>query len=808
MFISLNWLKNYLHLTKEITPEDLTHQLTMSTVEVEGVRYLGKELENIVVGQIKEIIKHPKADKLKICQVDVGAERYLQIVCGGKNIYKDMKVAVALIGSQVLWHGKEPQQIVITKIRGIESQGMICAASEIGLENYFPKEDILDLKNYKAKIATPLARVLDLNDIILEIENKSLTNRPDLWGHYGLAREVTALYKLKLKSIPQTDLKSEKKLSLKIKIENPKDCLRYQGIIIDQIKIGESPLWLKNKLLAVGQRPINNLVDITNYVMLELGQPLHAFDYDKVKDNQIIVKRAGPRQHFTTLDGLLRKLSEEILTINDAEKPLALAGIMGGKNSEINNKTKTIVIESANFDPNLIRKGSTILGLRTEASSRFEKGLDPTLTEIAIKRVVNLIQEIIPGSVIASDLIEAGEFQSEKRVIELSLDLLQKRIGEKISLKEANDILESLSFTVKTRKDLLIITVPSFRAGRDINLAEDLIEEVARIYGYNKITPILPTIALKLPEINFESKYERQVKILLTLGLGFNEVYNYSLISPKDLENLGLKEEDHFHLKNPISTEQTLLRTNLITNLLKNISENLKYFDHFRLFELGRIFKKKPGDDFRDPEKTVSLPQQEKHLCCVITGEKDALLSIKGSLIDLMEKFNIKFEFKQDKNYHPWADKNKTLKIIINDQILGSLGEINQEVKEAYDLDTVVAFFDINFSKIIKLIGGEKKFKTLLKYPEVVKDLSIIIANNILWEEIEKEILMVSNLITKVELFDIYQSVRLGEDKKSLAFHITFYNPERTLISNEVNQELNKIMTTLEKKFQAKIRKI
>lgn len=808
MFISLNWLKDYLSLSKDFDPENLAHQLTMSTVEVESVRYLGNELEKIVSGQIKEIIKHPKADKLSICQVDVGAEKYLQIVCGGRNIYKDMKVAVALVGSQVFWHGKEPQQIVIAKIRGVESQGMICAASEIGLENYFLADDILDLKNYKAKVGMPLTQVLDITDVVLEVENKSLTNRPDLWGHYGLAREIAAIYKLKLKPIPLTNFKTEKKLNLEIKIENNQDCPRYQGIVLDQIKIRPSPEWLKNKLLAVGQRPINNVVDITNYVMLELGQPLHAFDYEKVKNHQIIIKRASPRQHFSTLDGQLRKLSEGILLINDAENPLAIAGIMGGKNSEISEKTKTIIIESANFNPYLIRKGSMTLSLRTEASSRFEKGLDPNLTETALKRAVSLIKEVIPESKVASNIIEAGDYHQETRVIELDLNLLQRRIGEKISLKETKDILELLSFGVKDKKNLLIVTVPSFRAGRDINLPEDLIEEVARIYGYNKINPVLPTVDLKLPEINLERKYERQIKTFLSLALGFNEVYNYSLINIKDIENLNLKEEDHFHLKNFISTDQTLLRTNLITNLLKNVRENLKYYNQFRLFELGRIFKKKAGDDFRDPEKTVSLPQQEKHLCGIVVGEINAFLAIKGALADLLDRLNIKFEFKQDENFYPWAEKKKTLKVIINDQILGALGEINPGVKAAYEIETDLAFFDINFSKIIKLISGERKFKPLLKFPEVVKDLSIIINNNILWAEIEKEIFSISNLITKVELFDIYQSTRLGEDKKSLAFHITFYNPERTLISNEISLELQKIITALEKKFQATIRKV
>lgn len=807
MLISLNWLKEYLKGALPDDPAELGNQLTMSTVEVENISRQGTGLEKIVVGQIKEILKHPKADKLSICQVDVGAEKYLQIVCGGQNIYKNMRVAVSLVGSKVFWHGQKTlQKIELTKIRGVESEGMICGATEIGLSDFFPAADILDLNAYQTKNGAPLGEVLNLDDIIFEIENKSITNRPDLWGHYGIAREIAALYKLTLKPLVINENKNKKNLKLKIEIDNDDDCPKYLGVVISNIHIGESPSWLKNKLLAVGQRPINNVVDITNFIMLELGQPLHAFDYDKVKGGKIIVKRSSSRQNFTTLDNQQRKLSSEVLMINDSERPLAIAGIMGGKDSEISEKTKNIIIESANFNPNLIRRGELFLGLRTDASSRFEKGLDPELTRLALDRAITLIKEIIPESEISSDVADVFKSRPLNRVIEVELNTIQKRIGEAIPLKEIKEILEALSFTVNSKKELMQVTVPSFRSGRDINLPEDLVEEVARIYGYNRIKAELPVVSLNSPDLNWERKHERLIKNYLTLGSQFCEVYNYSMVSIEDAKRMALKENDFFHLKNSISSDQTLLRTSLIINLLKNAEHNLKYFTDFRIFELGRIFKKKSGDDFRDFEKNYTLPQQEKHLGGLVVGEKDSFLAAKGAITDLLDKLNVKFELSKDDNYLPWAELGQTLKIIINDQIAGVLGEIKKSVKDAFNLQTAVAFFDFNLTKLIKIIGSEKKFKPLQKYPEVIKDLSVILAEDILWEDLEKEILNASPKISKIELFDVYQSVKLGQAKKSLAFHLTFYNPERTLISNEVDQEIQKIIDIMENKFQATVR--
>jgi len=808
MNISLNWLREYVSLSNSIEPEEFAEKLTMSTVEVEKFHKLNENLDNIVVGQIKEIVKHPKADKLAICQVDIGKDKYLPIVCGGRNIYEGMKVIVALVGSKVLWHGEEWQELKKAKIRGVESEGMICGPSEIGLKNYFPQEDdIANLKDYKAKLGTPVAEAMDLDDVIIEIDNKSLTNRPDLWGHYGIAREVAAIYNLKLKEIEQVKIKTENQADLKINIASKDDCPRYLGIILDNITIKDSPNWLKKRLLAIGQRPINNVVDVTNFIMHELGQPLHAFDADKIKDLEINVKRAKKNQKFNTLDGENRKLSENILTICDKERPVALAGIMGGKETEINQGTKRILIESANFEPTLIRKASVEISLRTDASSRFEKGLDPELANTAINRAVKLIQDISPECQASSKLVDAGEYKPVNKTVELDSSFISKRLGKELTTKKIIEILESLYFQVKSKKDKLTVTIPSFRAGKDITIAEDLVEEVGRIYGYNNIEPQNPLVHMTPPDFNWELKQERSLRYYIVNALGFYEVYNYSMISTEDIEKMKLRVEDHFRLKSYSSVEQTHLRTNLIVSLLKNCQQNLKYFDHFRLYELARIFKKKPGELWRNPDKDVALPQQQKHLAGVVIGERNNFLTAKGSVHNILEKMNLNFRLEKDDNYHPWAASDKTLKVIVNEHILGAVGEIDKQILAGFDIDKTVAFFNLNFTKLSKISGVEKQYKPIEKFPSVVQDLSIVVDDNLPWGDIEKEILSQSNLITEVELFDIYQHESLGKDKKSLAFHIVFYHPERTLVSNEVDKEMQKIITVLESKFSALIRK-
>ncbi len=558
MMVSFSWLKQYIDLPDSVTADEVARALTMSTVEVEGVHHKGKGLENIVVGKVVACEKHSNADKLKVCTVDVGSEK-LQIVCGGSNVHDGMLCAVAKLGAKVRWHGEgEPVEMKEAEIRGVKSFGMICASTEIGLGDMFPvkeEKEILDLSDTtpfpflhkEGGIGKPLAEVLGLGDTVLEIDNKSMTNRPDLWGHYGMAREVAAVFKKTLKIYPVKSggagISPKAKLfdRVKVKVEDAKLCPRYMAVAIDGVKVGPSPAWLAQKIQAIGLRPINNIVDITNYVMYDLGEPMHAFDKSKVQSPKskvvnIDVRRAKDGEVFKTLDGNVHKLDSSMLVIASDEKAVALAGIMGGEESGISAETTTIVFEAANFDAATVRKASVKLGLRTDSSARFEKALDPNLCEQAIAKAVELTLQLCPTAKVASKVIDEKKFHLYQGPIELTWDFLNKKIGVEIDKKEVAVILTRLGFGVKEKKDRLLVTMPTWRATRDISIPEDLVEEVARIYGYNNIPVKLPAFPIVPPAVNEERALEWKLREIFSQGLGYSEVSNYSFVSEAQIK--------------------------------------------------------------------------------------------------------------------------------------------------------------------------------------------------------------------------------------------------------------------------------
>jgi phenylalanyl-tRNA synthetase beta chain len=456
-----------------------------------------------VIGKILEIKKHPNADRLQLTKVDVGASAILNIVCGAPNISVDQLVPVALEGA-ILPNGLEIKK---AEVRGEISEGMLCALDELGLGDDHAGIFILD---NKAKIGQEFSKYLKADDIVLEVDNKSLSNRPDLLCHYGMAREIAALFGLKIKETKIKNFAEKHKINekdelikLKVEVKDDKLCPRYMAIAVNNIKITESPKWIQDRLAAVGLRPINNIVDATNYVMLELGQPMHAFDASKIKE--IIVRRAKSEEEIETLDGQKRKLDDKMLVITDGKQAVAIAGLMGGSNSEIAQETDTIVIESANFEPNQIRKTSQKLSLRTEASTRFEKSLDPNLCELALQRIIEIIKETCPKAAIASQLVDIKNFNLNQGPIELNLDWLNAFIGQEISKEKTIEVLKSLGFEISNNKQndrILAVRVPSWRATRDVSIAEDLAEEIARIYGYNNIKATAPLVEMESPEIN------------------------------------------------------------------------------------------------------------------------------------------------------------------------------------------------------------------------------------------------------------------------------------------------------------------
>jgi phenylalanyl-tRNA synthetase beta chain len=815
MKLSFNWLKGFVDIPKSVTAEELGMRLTMHTVEVEKVEREKDKFKNVVVGKILEIKKHPNADKLQLVKIDIGLSassgqsRILNIVCGASNIIVGQLVPAALVGA-TLPSGMEIKKV---EVRGEKSNGMLCSPRELGLGEDHSRILILDKK---AKIGQNLAEYLGLKDTVFELDNKSITHRPDLWSHYGIAREISAFLGCKFKKYNANAANlnanaANKKIKLDVKVEDFDLCPRYMAIAIDGIKIEPSPKWLEERLIAAGMRPLNNIVDITNYVMLELGQPLHAFDASLI-GNEIVIRQAKKGEIIETLDAEKRELEESDLLITDGKKAVAIAGVMGGANSEITNESKIIILESANFNYISIRKTSQRLGLRTESSMRFEKGLDPNLCEVALIRAIELIKKLCPKAKVASNLADFKKYQLNQGPIELSLDRLEKLIGDKIEKNKVVQILTSLGFGVETPRlkveAYLRVTIPTWRATRDISIPEDLVEEVARIYGYGRIKPAEPRVEMKQPEINEERMLERKIKSILTGAPALTEVYNYSFVGEDQLKKLEINPSGYLRLANPIASHQTLLRQDLAPNLFNNIKDNQGKFDRVAIFEIGNVYLSSEGAVIKDSAGKEFLPYQEKRLGIVLAlSSADVFRKVKGIIDYLLLGFDLEASYKKSEFIFPWAEKNICADIVVNKKIIGAVVQLSSACANKLNIKRPVVIAEINFRELFNLFkaSGQKKYKAIAKYPVAVRDLAFVVDANILYNDIRKELVDFSETVKEVELFDVYEGGKLGAGKKSLAFHIV-YQADRTLTSEEVDKTQEVLIGKLEKKLGAKIR--
>jgi phenylalanyl-tRNA synthetase beta chain len=796
MKISLNWIKDFVSIDPKLKPQELADLITTKTAEVEGIEDLSNMFEHIVVGRIKRIKPHPNADRLQIAETSIGKGKLLEIVCGGTNIYEGMYAPVALEGALVKWHGEgEFVKLKPAKVRGVLSEAMLCAGEEIGLES---KEDgIYDLKGLDVKEGMPLSKVFSNNDVIFEIDNKSLTHRPDLWSHYGMAREISAILGKHLKRM---DLKvnfPQKGESPDIKIEDFDLCPRYCGVIIKNVKIEESPQWLKDRLTAVGYRPISNIVDVTNYVMAELGQPLHAFDKSYIKKG-IIIRRAKKDEEIITLDGQKRKLDNDTLVIADHEKPVAIAGIMGGENSEINDNTTEIIIESANFNAENVRKTSVRLGLRTESVQRFEKSLDPVLAETALKRTCELILKLCPQAVIAGPFTDIKKFKTISSKVKLSIKKVSSKIGVKISMAECEKILKSLEFEViKKSSDILEVTIPSFRATKDIDIEDDLVEEIARMYGYDKIPAALPDLPIKVPVVNKERKLKHKARQILS-GMGLSEVYNYVFYSNEIIEKALINQQERKHLKieNPLSLDQTHLRISLVPNLLKIVAENLRFKEKFDIFEVGRTFK----------DNNAYFPLEEKWICGVSVlpakAHEEVFYRIKGICLEFLKVFlKRKVVLKKSKNPVHYAHPSRSADLFVDNQNIGRIFEIHPLALRNFEINAKIAIFEVNFSKLCNFEEVVVKYKKLPKFPGLDIDISVIVDEKKTVAEVEEAIKSANfDLIKEIKLFDLYQGENIEKGKKAMAFRVLLQADDRTLTDEE--------MATIQKQIFGNLKKI
>lgn len=811
MLISLNWLKNYIDLPKGLSPQELGTKLILHTAEVESIIELGQNLDNVVVGKVIELAKHPQADKLRLAVVDIGVKKE-KVVCGGTNLKKGMIVAFAKIGAKVKWHGQgDLVELKKAKIRGEESTGMICASSEIGLgEIYSCSEmEIMDLSEMDLKIGVPLKQALNLDDVVYEIENKTITHRADLWSHYGFARDISAILDIKFKDYKVKKPKINETQKLKVEIKDAKLCPRYMAVMIEGIKIQESPDWLKSAVTSIGMRPINNIVDITNYVMYDIGQPLHAFDANKLKSPKIIIRTAKDREKIKTIDEENRSLDKNDLVIADEARPIAIAGVMGGVYTEIDSKTQTVIIESANFDAATLRKTSERLGLRSEAVQRFEKSPDPNYCELGLLKCVNLIQQLIPGANIITKIIDEGSWKLDQGPINIAFEKINKNIGVEIPGEQIVKILEKLGFETKKKKDFISVKVPTWRASKDVSIEEDVIEEVARIYGIDSLEPKMPVMELRIPEQNKERKFSRCAKNNL-VSQGFNEVYNYSFVNETRLKNLGIKQDGHIMLENPLSEHASMLRQSLIPNLILNIKDNLRYFSDLKLFELGRVFLPELGKDPRDAHGREMLNDQPKYLSgCVVNENKKILYyEVKKSVEVLLKGRGIEYEIIPSKELLPWAHPARSADILINNEKAGVITELNPKAGAKFDIKQKVGLFELNFSIIFGNLPAINQYKPLPKFPSVFLDISVVLDNKVLSSEVECLIKKTGgDLVKKVELFDIYQGENIGAGKKSLAYHMEFRSDKKTLDMEEAEKLRDGIGKTLEKELGGQVRK-
>ncbi|NLZ70341.1 MAG: phenylalanine--tRNA ligase subunit beta [Clostridiaceae bacterium] len=797
MKVSLNWIKEYVSLPEALSTEQLSYDLTMRTVEVEGTANPADTLSGCVLGLITRISAHPQADMLKVCTVDVGRETPSTIVCGGSNIYEGMRCAVALPGAKVRWHGEgEPVLIKATKLRGIKSEGMICAAAELELDELFPAEDeheVIDLADFEGQPGDALAQVLELSDIILEIDNKSLTNRPDLWGHYGIARELAAIYGLELKPLPPFE-RPEELPEYPVTIENPQRCRRYVGIIYEGVASVPSPWWLQTALWKTGVRPINALVDLTNYVMLAVGQPTHGFDKENVRE-EIIIRNAKPGETLTLLDGHQLELSGEDLMICDATEPIALGGIMGGAKDSILPTTSTMILEIANFEPIKLRRSANRYQVRTESANRNEKGLDTQRIDQAMAVANNLIKELFPGARMSA-FSDVYPVKTVCPVIPVKLNWLNIRLGRKLTSDKVARLLRPLGFEVISEGGALRVSVPSWRATGDVNLPDDVLEEVARIIGYDSFDFIPPTVKLTAAVRQPGAQMERRLREYFAARCDMQEVFTYPWVDKRYLEAAGIDPEGCLSLSAPPSPDTASLRSSLIPAMLAVAALNLRYFESFRVFEMAQVFA--PGESHPSDENET-LPLQKRQLAAAFVGQDAGLLfrEMKGVLEDLPRAvMSESLGFAQQEK-PAWADPKAWLNILSGDEAIGSFGVISLRTSRLTGIKrATVVVMALDVDALVPLPSRSNVYQRLPLFPVVEQDFSILVDEKTAWQDICTAL---EKSVDSIVFIEEYRGKQIPQGKKSVMFRVHFGSDRGTLTAEQIDEKMNSIIKKINK---------
>ncbi|MBT6254470.1 phenylalanine--tRNA ligase subunit beta [Candidatus Uhrbacteria bacterium] len=787
--IPFNWLKEY--CKTDVDLKTFIKRLSLVGNEIERTIRPDKYLARVLVGRVKEINPHPDADKLQLVTTEINGGKTVQIVCGGTNLEGGQLVAVALPGALVSWHGDNELTLEETKIRGQESFGMICAAEELGFPGLGGGTNIWDLSGVAkdSDVGRDLAEVLDLDDTVFDIE--MTTNRPDGMAVVGQAREACAAalgdMDDPLKKVPKIPVhEGDDKYVFNLQVDEHDLCPRYMGVVMD-VKVGPSPWWLQKRLILAGAKPINNVVDITNYVRLELGQPMHAFDYNKIDGGKIVVRSAKQGEKFLALNEEEYELSEGMLVIADESKPVAVGGVMGGLDSGVSGLTKTIILESATFDPLSIRETWRALNLQSDSQALYEKGLSTELAPHGMARAIELLRVLAHGQVV-------GKVQDDRkgdyvhRAFSLDPKKVNKLIGIEIDTNTQIGMLSRLGFEVSdTDQDgVYEVKVPFWR-DMDIESDVDLTEEIARLYGYENLPSTIPSGVIPRRERDTLLDRENEIKDLLA-GSGWTEVYANSFIDPEDAVRAGIDPALGLIVMNPLAQDQALMRPSLIPNMMRTIAENEQREGVERLFELQRVYLKREGD----------LPEERSMLLVAIVDEvggEDLFRHMKGSLEIIMSKYHAEFELSREGLSSQWHP-GRSARVLVDGEAVGTLGEVHPIVVQAFGVEYKVAMMEIDLPMLQKHMKLDPSYDEPTEFPAALRDLALLVDEKVAYRELTETMMDSSKLLKSIELFDLYRGSQIEKGKKSLAVHLTLAD-DHTLTSEEVDVDIKKITDEL-----------
>ncbi len=806
MNISMKFISRFVDLPSDLTYDQIAYDLTMRTVEVEDVIYAADKFHDIVVGEIKEIKAHPNADALRVCIVDVGEDELKQIVCGGSNLTEGHKVCVSKPGAEVVWHGEgEPVKIKETKLRGVPSYGMICGATEVFLADLFPPKDEREIVDFtelgiECEAGQNVAVVAGLDDVILEIDNKSLSNRPDLWGHYGVARELAAIYK-----VPFNEISAELPTGLPaydIEIEDPDRCPRYTGTKIENVCVKESPAWMKNLITNAGMRPINAIVDITNFVLLGIGQPMHAFDSTHVEGDKIIVRNAKPGEKLVLLDDKELELNDHTLMICDEKEPMGLAGIKGGKKDSILDTTTSVLLEVADFTAPGIRRTEREFDEKTDAGMRYEKGIDTQRIDIGLDMALRLFREIYPECRITA-FGDCYPQKTENEVIDITQDFLDRRLGEVIEREEIEDILARLGYEVSFEDGTYHCIVPTWRSTGDVSIHDDILGDIARLLGYEYFKK--QPLPVKFEESVHQVKADlaRRLREYLAFRCGMNEIFTYPWIDEKYIRAAGVDLDSSVRLATPPAPELGFLRSSLIPGMLETIEKNHRFFDEFAVFEAAQVFEK---GEYSPSSPDEVLPVHKNMLSGAFAGKdaKTLFFKVKGVIEGMPGYCHFKsFTFKQ-KEKPSWADEKVWLNIMENGKIAGSIGLISVQALTESGIKLIsAAAFELDTAMLEAYPSRTNEFVHLPQYPLVEQDLSLLVDESMTWEQIREAI---KYMVKDLRFVEEYRGKQIPAGKKSIMLSLRIGNDDSTMTSKQIEKKMNGIIKVLDKKCGAQLR--